>query len=102
MHYLSNKGKEKWIEDDVGRETARARKRVEHAEALVQQEQDDMTHADFAGLNGREPERTFEEMLVAIGETLSDLARSNDGEVGEGEDDKETVEGQLSEDDEPG
>jgi hypothetical protein len=67
IHFLSNEEKEKWIEDDVGRETAGARKRVEHAEALVQQEQDDMTRADFAGLNCREPEMTFEEMLVAIG-----------------------------------
>jgi len=86
----------------VERETAGARKRVEDAEAAVQQEQDDMTHAEIAGLTCREPGKTFEEMLVAIGDSLSDLASSNDGEDGEDEDDEETEQGNLSEDDEPG
>jgi predicted N-acyltransferase len=36
-HFLSNEEKEKWIEDYVERETAGARKRVEDAEAAVQQ-----------------------------------------------------------------
>jgi hypothetical protein len=101
-HFLSNKEKEKWIEDYVERETAGARKRVEDAEAAVQQEQDNMTHAEIAGLMSREPEKTFEEMLVAIGDSLSDLARSDDGEDGEDEDDEETEQGKLSDDDEPG
>jgi len=43
----------------------------------------------------------FEEMLVAIGDCLSDLASSDDWEDGEDEDDEETVQGKLSEDDEP-
>jgi len=47
-HFLSNEEKEKWIEHYVERETARARKRVEDAEAAVQQEQDDMTQAEIA------------------------------------------------------
>ena len=101
-HFLSNEAKEKWIEDFVERETAGARKRVEDAEAAVQQEQDDMTHAELAGLTSRKPEKTFEEMLIAIGDSLSDLASSDDGEDGEDEDDEETVMGKLSEDDEPG
>jgi hypothetical protein len=101
-HFLSNEEKEKWIEDYVERETAGARKRVEDAEAAVQQEQDDMTQAEIAGLTSREPEKTFEEMLVAIGDSLSDLASSDDGEDGEEEDDEETEQGNLSEDDEPG
>jgi len=88
MHFLSNEEKEKWIEYYVERETAGARKRVEDAEAAVQQEKDDMTHAEIAGLTSREPEKTFEEMLVAIGESLSDLASSDDGEDGEDEDDE--------------
>ena len=46
--FLSNEEKEKWIDDYVERETPRARKRVEDAEAAVQQEQDDMTHAEIA------------------------------------------------------
>jgi len=47
-HFLSNEEKEKWIEDYVERETAGARKRVEETEAAVQQEQDDMTHAEIS------------------------------------------------------
>jgi len=101
-HFLSNEEEEKWIEDYVERETAGARKRVEDAEAAVQQEQDDMTHAEIAGLTSRKPEKTFEEMLVAIGDSLSDLASCNDGEDGEDEDDEATEKGKLSEDDEPG
>jgi hypothetical protein len=61
-----------------------------------------MTHAETAGLRSREPEKTFEEMVAAIGDSLSDLASSNDGEDGEDEDDEETEQGKLSEDDEPG
>jgi len=101
MHFLSNEEKEKWIENYVERETAGARKRVEDAEAAVQQEQDDMTHAEIAGLTPREPEKTFEVMMAAIGDRLSDLASSDDGENGEDED-EETDLGKLSEDDEPG
>jgi hypothetical protein len=100
-HFLSNEEKEKWIEDYVERETAGARKRVEDAEAAVQQEQDDMTHAEIAGLTPREPEKTFEEMMAAIGDSLSYLASSYNGDDGEDED-EETQLGKLSEDDEPG
>jgi len=100
-HLLSNEEIEKWIEDYVERETAGARKRVEDVEAAVQQEQDDMTHAEIAVLTPRKPEKTFEEMMAAIGDNLSDLASSDDGEDGEDED-EETELGKLSEDDEPG
>jgi hypothetical protein len=100
-HFLSNEEKEKRIEDYVERETAGARKRVEDAEAAVQQEQDDMAYVEISGLTSREPEKTFEEMMAAIGDSLSDLASSNDGEDGEDED-EETEQGKLSEDDEPG
>jgi len=84
------------------RETAGARKRVEDAEAAVQQKQDDLKAAEIVGLTYREPEKTFEEMLVTLGDILSDLASSDDGEDGEDEDDEETEQGKLSEDDEPG
>ena len=100
-HFLSNKEKEKWIEDYVERETAGARKRVEDTEAAVQQEQDDMTHAEIGGLTPREPEMTWEEMMAAIRDRLSDLASSDNGEDGEDED-EETEVGKLREDDEPG
>jgi len=102
MHFLSNEDNEKWIEDYVERETAGARKRVEDAEAPVQQEQNDMSQAEIAGLTSREPDMTFEQMLVAIRDSLSDLASSDDGEDWEDEDDEETEQGKLSDDDEPG
>jgi hypothetical protein len=44
-HFLRNDEKEKWIEEYFERENPGARKRVEDAEAAVQQEQDDMTIA---------------------------------------------------------
>jgi hypothetical protein len=44
----------------------------------------------------------FEEMLVAIGDSLSDLASSEHGEDGEEEDDEGTEQGNLSDDDKPG
>jgi hypothetical protein len=79
-HFLSNEEKEKWIEDNVESETAGARTRVKDTEAAVQQVQDNMTHAEIAGLMSREPEKTFEEMMAAIGDCLSNLACSDDGE----------------------
>ena len=59
-------------------------------------------HAEIARLMSREPENMFEEILVAIRDSLSDLASSDDGEDGEDEDDEETEQGKLSKDDEPG
>jgi len=41
-------------------------------------------------------------MMVAIWDSLSDLATSDDGEDAEDGDDEETEQGQLSEDDKPG
>ena len=61
-----------------------------------------MKHAEITGLRIREPEKAFEDMMVAIGDSLSDLASSENGEDGEDEHDEETQQGKLSEDDEPG
>ena len=103
-HFLSNKEKEKWIEDYAERETAVARKRVEDAQSAIKQEQEEMRNAEKAGLTTTKPETTFEEMLNSIGDSLSDHASSDDGEDGEDEDDDEEDPelGKLSEDDEPG
>jgi len=60
-----------------------------------------MTHAEIAGLTPRGPKKTFEEMMAAIGDSLYDLASSDDGEDWEAED-EETEQGKLSEDDKPG
>jgi len=100
--FSSNEEKVKWIEDYGEREKAGPRKRVEDAEAGIQEEQDDMTHVEIAGLTSREPKKTFQVMLVAIRDSLSDLISSDDGEDGEEEDDEDTEQGNLSEDDEPG
>ena len=100
--FLSNEEIKKWIEDYVERETAGARERVEDAEAADKQEQDDMTHAEMAGWTSREPAKTFEEILAAIGDSLSESASSDDEQDGEDNDDEETDQGNLREDDEPG
>jgi len=60
-----------------------------------------MMHAEIAGSTLREPKITFEEMMAAIGDSLSDLACSDNGKDGEDED-EETELGKLSEDDERG
>jgi len=54
-HFLSNEEKVQCIEDYVERDTAGASKRVEDAEAAVEQEQDDMTDAEIAGLTSTGP-----------------------------------------------
>jgi len=82
------------------RETAVARKRVEDAETAIEQEQEDMRSAERGGLTFKEPRRMFDEMLGAIGDSLSDLASSDSEE--DGEHDEDTEQGKLREDDEPG
>ena len=85
----------------VERETAVARMRVEDAEAAVQQEQEDMKHAESGGLMNRQAEMTLHKITVAIGDRRSDLASSDEGKDGDHENDEETEQGKLSEDDEP-
>jgi hypothetical protein len=85
-----------------GEKTAGARKRVENTEAAVQHKDNNMILADIAGLTSREPEKTIEEMLIAIAASLSDHASSNNGKDVDDEDDEVTEQGNLSEDDEPG
>ena len=93
--------KEKWIEDYVERDTTVATTRVEDAETAIKKEQDTMRNAEKAGLTTTKSERTFEEMLHASRDSLSDLASFDDGEDGEDEDDDEEdpVGGKVSEDD---
>jgi len=65
--------------------------------------QDDMRNGEKAGLTTTKPETTFEKMLNAIGDCLSNLASSDNEEDGEDKDDEEAdpAGGKLSEDDEP-
>jgi hypothetical protein len=99
-NFLNNKEKEKWIKDDMERETAVARKRVEDAETPITLEQEDMRSVKSGRLTSKEPRQMFEWMLGAIGDSLSDLASSDDEE--NGEDDQDTAQGKLREDDDPG
>ena len=97
-HFLTNEEKEKWIEDFVERETTVAGMRVQDAQTAMMQELKDMTTATGG------PERTFEEMLKAIGASLSDLASSDDEQDGEDKEDDEVDSelGKLSDDAQPG
>jgi hypothetical protein len=102
MHLLSNGEKAKWIKDYVERDTAGARMRVEDAETTIRQEQEDTDTAENSELTTKEPEKWFNKRIVTIGDSLSNIASSNDEEVWEDADVKETEQGQRSEDDEPG
>jgi len=101
-HLLRNEETKKLIKEYAEREIAVARERVEDAEAPITMEEEDMGTAENMGLTTGEPEKTFEEVMVAIGDSLSDLESSDDGEDEDDEDDKETEQGKLSDDDEPG
>jgi len=103
-HFFSNDEKEKWIKDYVERETAVARNRVQDAETAIMQELNDMTTAENMRAITGKPETTFQEMLNAIGDSLSDLANSDEEQDGEDEeyDEDDTELSKLSDDDEPG
>jgi hypothetical protein len=92
----------KWIGDYLEREPALAKKGVEVTKAAFQQEQEDMNNAKYSGLRNREAEKTFQERIDSIRNSLSHLTSSDNGENKEAGDDDETEEGQLSEDDAPG
>jgi len=99
-HCLSNEAKEKWIQDYVDRETAVATKWVQDAETAIMQEHKHMRNVEKAQWTTTKAETTFEEMLNAIGDSLSYLASSEDEEDGEDEhdDEEDTQLGKLSED----
>jgi len=72
------------------------------AEGAIKQEQEDTEMAENAGLMIREPEETSNEILVSIGDSLSDIASSGNGENREDEIGEETKQGKWSKDDDPG
>ena len=86
------------------RVTAVATKQVEDAETAIEQEQDDMRNAQQVGLTTTKLETWLEQMFNAIGDSLSDVASSDDGEDWEDEDDDEDdlAGGKIREDEEPG
>jgi len=75
----------RWIEDQVDTETAVARKLVEDAQSAIMQVQENMRNAGNVGLTTTKPTTTFEKMLNSVGESLSNLVSSEDGEDGEDE-----------------
>jgi len=99
---LSNKEKDKWIVDDVDRETAVARKTVQGPETAIMQVQKDMRNAEKAGSTTTKPENIFEEMMYAIRDSLRNLACSDDEEDEKdvADDEEDTELGYLSEADE--
>ena len=104
IHFINNEETEKSLGDYMDRETAVARKRVQDAVTTIMQEQGHMRNVEQAQSTTTKPETTFEEMGNVMGESLSDLVSSEDGEEAEDEDDdeKDSELGQLCEDDEPG
>jgi hypothetical protein len=102
-YFESNEEKVKWIEDYVVQETAVARKWVQDAEAVIMQEQDHLDNAGKGGSTTTQSEITFEELLNAIRDSLSDVASSEYEYDGDDEDDDEEDTGldKLSEDAKP-
>jgi len=94
---------QKWIENNVDGVTTVARKQVQAAETMIMQEQEDMRNVGKARSTTTKSEIAFEEMLNAIGDSLRNLASSNNDKDWEDEDNAEedTEHGKLSEDDEP-
>jgi hypothetical protein len=70
---LSTEEKPKWIDDYIDSDIAGVRKPIEHAEAVIHQEKEDTRNNETAGLTNTEPKQTFQEMMVAIGESLCNL-----------------------------
>jgi len=103
-HLLNIKEKEPWIGDYVERETAVTRKRVQDAETVIMQKEEDMRHAEKVGSTTRMPKKLIDAMWNAIGDRLSDFGSLDDEEDGESveADEEDTDLGNLSEDDEPG
>jgi len=92
---LNDEEKEKWIENEMQRETTVAGQWVEDADTTIKWEGEDRRSAESGGLRSREARQTFEGMLNAIRESLRDLAISDyfeDEEVDEGTDQRKQSE----------
>jgi hypothetical protein len=94
---------EKWIKDYVEGETTVARAQVQDTETAIMQVLEAVTTAGNAEEPTKKPATTIEDILNAIGESLSDLASSNVEQNGEHEesDDEDPEHGRLGDDDEP-
>jgi hypothetical protein len=91
------------IKDYVERVTTVARNRVQDAEVAIILYQEEMRDVENTRSTTTKHKTILNEMLNFIGESLTDIASSDDEEDGEDQDDEEDTElGKLSEDDEPG
>ena len=82
-HILSNEEKEKLIKDYVDRETAVARKLVQDTETAIMQEQEQMGTVEKVQSTTTKAKISFERILNAVADGLSDLASCEDEEDGE-------------------
>src|SRR6187551_3430319 len=80
IRFMTKKEREKWIENYVERETATARKRAEEADSAWEREKERLaaeeTVMDQPTAVGSK--KTFEEMLKDIGDSIEDLATSDE------------------------
>ena len=88
----------------MDRETAVARKQVRDADTAIMQEWDQIRNVEKARSTTTKPETTFEALLNAIGDSLSDLASSEDEvDLEHDDDDEEDTElAKLTKDDKCG
>jgi hypothetical protein len=91
------------FEDYVDRETAAARRRVDVAETVIEQEKNNMRITAQAGLTTRKSKTVFKEIFNSIGDSLRDLACSTNGEDGEGghNNEENTELGTMTKDEQP-
>jgi hypothetical protein len=103
MHILSNKEKEKCMDNYVDREVSVARQHFEAAETAIVYVQEDMRKPQEARLTSRKPEIQYQEMSKVVGDNLSYHGCSDDEEDGdEKQDNKDNpLWGKLSEDVKP-
>jgi len=86
-YIISNEKKEKWIEDYEDRETAVVRNRVQDTVTAILQEQEHFGNVEKEWSTTTETETTFEKMLNAVGDSLTDQSSSHDKENWEDKDD---------------
>jgi hypothetical protein len=78
-----------------------ARKRVKDGETAIKQEQQEICNAENPRLTTRESEKSLQEMMIAIGDSLSNLTGSDDEPDGGDDDNSDSECGKLGEDDTP-
>jgi len=81
-HIWRNEENEKWTEDHVDWETVGLRKWVDDSDTEIMQHQEDMRTAETAQSTTRTPETPLEQILNAIGDSLSHPGISDNEEDG--------------------